>query len=181
MDGTVKSARKRGREDTKQKPSDKDSSSSAAPAAAANSKNKSSSGSSGKNKKKVMQAFDTPYKGSKGVQIIPGSAETQSNALAALSRLSSALSGRKNLAKVFVFGVNAVCRAVEAGDAPKRIAACCISSPTPAAEGSRIAFGIGSPTEVLSRHIALCCARHKIPVVILSETDSAEPTPQPLP
>ena len=128
----------------------------------------------GKNKKKVRQAFDTPYRGSDGVQISPGSLEAQSAALAALSRLSNALSGRKSLANVFIFGMNAVCRTVEAENASKRIAACCITSPTPKPSGTRIAFGVGSPEEILMRHVALCCAQHKIPVVVLSETDSAE-------
>lgn len=122
--------------------------------------------------KKTRMAFDTPYT---GVRVVPGAAEAQSAALAALSRLANALPGRRALARVLLVGANAVCRVVEAPDAPKAVAAVCVSAPsssTPAAS-ARSAFGVGAADAVLARHIALCCARQRVPVAVLSEADSA--------
>lgn len=124
--------------------------------------------------KKAKVAFDTPYGGPHAVRIVPGGAEAQAQALAALSKLASTLPTRKELAKAFVVGANSVCRVVEAKNAGARVAVCCVSAPEAPKPGQRVAFGVGTPSEVLARHIALCCAQQHVPVVLFSETDSTE-------
>lgn len=132
-----------------------------------------------KGKKRERMAFDTPYGGTKGVRVVPASAEAQSAALAALSRLSNALPGRRALSRALLIGANAVCRVVEAPDAARALAAVCVCAPdgdksTQAAPATtRSAFGVGSASAVLARHIALCCAQQRIPVAVLRDADSA--------
>ena len=126
-----------------------------------------------KGKKRERMAFDTPYGGTKGVRVVPASAEAQSAALAALSRLSNALPGRRALSRALLIGANAVCRVVEAPDAARALAAVCVCAPdgdksTQAAPATtRSAFGVGSASAVLARHIALCCAQQHVPVAVL--------------
>ena len=140
----------------------------AAPPAKVPSKKKAAQG------KKAKVAFDTPFGGSHAVSVVPGAAEAQAEALAALSKYASTLQTRKELAKVFVVGANSVCRVVEAKNARERVAVCCVSAPEAPKPGQRVAFGVDTPSEVLSRHIALCCAQQHVPVVLFSETDSTE-------
>ena len=140
-----------------------------------------------KGKRRAKLCFDSPFSGPHIASFTPSSPELQAHFVDVfVSQMTSLLRDhKKNVCSnvvddetkdtspsLLIVGTNAVCRAVESH--PDSISAVIVAAkpeettqPTTEKGLKRVAFGVGSPLDVVVKHIALCCGENNVPVCVL--------------